>query len=128
MESFVILQFILTLENSFTIFTVEFCSNIMLLFLVFLYLFYICAFLLTKFAIQNTDCYMLTLFYLTFVNNWISLNSVAMCLNSASGFYWNILAFLIWAVFGEHVSLTVTSKQLLWLQNLNIVSHFVPSS
>ena len=79
LESLVIPKFLFTFENSFTIFTLKFCSNIMLLFLVFLYLFYICALLPTNFAIQTTFCDTLVLFYLTSVYNWISLGSVAMC-------------------------------------------------
>ena len=63
-ESLVIFQFLFTFENSFTIFTLKSCSNSMLLFLVFLYLFYICVFLPTSFAIQT-----LILFHLTSVNN-----------------------------------------------------------
>ena len=105
---------------------IEFCSNIMLLFLVFLYLFNICAFLLTNFVIQTNVFYKLILFYLTSSNNWISLNSFAMCLNSASGFNLDILAFFIWTVLWRTCQLDSNIKTAVIITKSKCCQSFRP--
>ena len=108
LESTGILQFLFPFENSFTIFTLEFWRNIMLLFLVFLYMFSICAFLLTNFAIRSCGFFstwlLLTIWYHQTQLQWVWI----LLLNFIETF----LPFISVQFYEEDVSLTVAFKQL----------------